>query len=216
MKRDDILRPQLQRSAVVYNSLMKGYANCDPPRPDKMLSVFEVMAHSTECKVMDIDIHFKATAYNALIEQCIQNEDTEGAMKYLDKLMNEVPEERAILISSVSKYSQQLACLQLKGCIKAYQRDFEAVVPIFEERLKMHIGYWGKMESGQIALDFYRFSEIVTRFILEYVFRYQRALLQEALDENVTLRVLCEDVISERYAAKDSDDNSTEYRTLRD
>ena len=90
------------------------------------------------------------------------------------------------------------------------------MVPIFEERLKSHIGYWSKMESGQYALDFYRFSEIVTRFILQYVFRYQKELIKDSLDENGVLHILCEDVVSGRYSRKDSDENFQEDSTLKD
>ncbi len=96
------------------------------------------------------------------------------------------------------------------------RRDFEKVVPIFEQKLQSHIGYWTKMESGQFALDFYRFGGTVRRFILQYVFRFQRELIRDSLDENGVLHILCEDVVSGRHSPKDSDEKFQEDSSLKD
>ena len=192
MKQDKYLKKQLKKSGAVYTALMKGYLNCTPSKPKKCISVFDLMANRTDCSVLDVHINLKATAYNKLIM------DGVDVHKYLDKLLNELPNERQKFVSSVSKYSQQLASQQLKGCCLVYGDDMDSIVQIFEERLREHIGCWKRIvdESSKLerfVLDFYRFSEIITRFMIKYLFEHQREQILNALDENGMLCVICDD-----------------------
>eukprot|EP01083_Nonionella_stella_P280145 952900_1 len=215
MKKDEYLKEQLAKSSAIYTALMKGYLNCVPCKPKKALTVFDVMAKETDCKVLDVHILLKATAYNTLIMNGMDEEH-----KYLDKLLNELPKEREALVSCVNKSNQVLASLQLKGCIMAQDYDFDAVVPMFEERFQQHIGYWRRVcdentKREKLVLDFYHFGEIITRFILKYIFKYQKEQVLDALDENGTLQMFCDDGLGNKYKINDSEMKFQESSTLK-
>ena len=206
MKQDPYLKSQLNKNTAIYTALMKGYKHCDPPKPKKMLNVFKMMVNQTHCKIFDVHINMKADAYIQLIK-----DHENDSMKYLEKLLYDLPKERERLVSSVSKYSQQLASLQLKGCCIVYGNNFNLIVPIFEQYLQPHIGYWRKIKDGNgdgyvHVLDFYHFSEIITKFILKYVYEYQKGLLVQAVDDDGYLRILCDDGLSNKY--KEMDDKN--------
>eukprot|EP01084_Bolivina_argentea_P156165 272144_1 len=204
MSSDNYLKQQLKKSGVIYTALMKGYSNCTPSKPKKMLSVFDIMVHNTDCKILDVHINFKASAYNKLIMDGINTE------KYLDKLLNELPKEREMYVSGVNKYNQILASLQLKGLILAHKNDFDLIVPVFEQKLQQYIGYWRriydqKTKSEKYVLEFYGFTEIITRFILKYIFKYQKQQLLDAMDENGSIEIFCDDALPNKYKSTDSD-----------
>ena len=144
--------------------------------------------------------YMRAVIYVQLIKQKFdgQNVDDMEIKEWIHVLFNVIPHERESIFG-LNRTSHRLSHQQLEIMLLLYgQNDMKKVVEFFEEDLlKMgSFGMWKLVKNGPVingwVLDLHLMTFEVTRFVLKYVFQYERDELLKDLNEDAkNVYILC-------------------------
>ena len=143
--------------------------------------------------------YLRGAIYVQLIRQkmtaeSVTTEDPEIA-EWIHVLFNVIPHERHSLFG-LNRMTHRLAHQQLQVMLCVYgERERDRVIEFFREQLLRtgSFGMWRKYKYGtdtKWILDLHLMTFEITRFVLRYVFEYEREHIENGLDKE-DLYILC-------------------------
>eukprot|EP01083_Nonionella_stella_P150149 477833_1 len=125
-----------------------------------------------------------------------RNRDDEDIKEWLRMLFDVLPNERE-RVFGLNRTNHRLAHQQLQVMLLLYgEYDMKKVIGFFEEELLKngHFGMWTRHHAKEMefwVLDLHLMTFDVTKFILKYVFKYEKENILNSQDDEGNIHILC-------------------------
>lgn len=166
--------PQLKKkmSSVQLTVVMKCYLLLNSPK--KALKVSKKYSNVFGV-VSDVEFNLKCAAYLQLI-CCNGKYDGKKAIR---KLFHSIPKQRGKI--GLLPINENIAKIQMQAILhtNGFAHEDKEILAVFHSLQKQNfLGFWCIGKSC-IQLDFHGYNEILVKFLLNYIFKYERENIQK-------------------------------------